>query len=170
MTTARGFVKSETDRLVGTFNVDGVTRYLSVDVNLPNQLFKCSNATLTYGSVEKLVENFTWKGTIGKANLQMDLGGGVSINGPLEVPRQSSVRVRGAGVWRTAATQPDLRNPAGTQRGSGRDASADRASFDAPDDPRELERAKRLLRSGSPIIAYVAAAFIFCTETELYAA
>jgi len=157
MPTACGYVRSSNDRLEGTFNFDGGPRYLSVDVNMPNQSFECSNATLTYSSIEKLVDQCTWTGTIGKINLRMDLGDGVSITGQLDVPQRSSVRARGAGMW-TATNPSDSESSFNKQRERGRNTSADRAQpvsnpFDAPDDPREQARVMRLLGSGAPIIA-----------------
>ena len=167
MPSARGFIKSSGEGLVGTFNVNGGARYLSVDVNLPNQLFECSNATLTYNSIGELIDDCSWSGTIGKVTLRMNLGEGVSITGPLDVPRPSSVRARGSGTWRTTATAPDQRNSAGRQQESGRNASADRVqlapvSFDVPKDPRELERERWLLESGAPIIVYVLVHVLCC--------
>ena len=166
MPTARGFVKSNIDRIVGTFNVDGGTCNLSVDVNLPNQLFQCSKATLTYSRVENFVENCTWTGTIGKIDFRMDLSEGVFITGKLDIPRPSSVHVRGEGTWRitasslVSANSSDQRNSAGSQRRRGRNAFADGAqsapgSFDARKDLYKLERERQLLESGAPIIVYV---------------
>jgi len=168
MFTARGSVKSSSNRIVGTFNVDGGTCNLSVNVNLPNQLFECSNATLTYSSVEKLVENCTWSGTIGKNNLRMDLSGGVSITGQLDIPRLSSVHVRGEGAWMVATTSL-VSDSAGEQRQSSHNAFADQAqlapdSFAAHKDPRRLERERQLLKSGAPIIVCVPAHVLYYAD------
>ena len=166
MPTASGFVKSENNRLVGIFGVDGDPYHLSVDIKPSDQPFECTNATLTYDSVEKLVGNCAWSGTVGKVNLQMKLSGNVVIAGPLEVLRLSSVRIRGAGTWKTGTLiSPDQPNSADRQQENGEDASVVPNPVANPlDDPQILERERQLLGSGAPIIAYVAGCVNSCAR------
>jgi len=169
MPTARGFVKSHGNALVATFDIDDNLRYFSIDVKSRNQSFECTNATLAYSSSEGLIGNCKWRGTIGKEDFRMDLGGGVSIAGSLDTARSSSVILRGAGTWRLdAAGSPNQLSSADRQQENGEDAPDNSVSpknaFDRPDAHMKLERERKLLTSGAPIIACAFTCTSHCTE------
>ena len=105
MPTARGFVKCDGNSITGTFHVDGDPRHVSVDIEPRNELFECSNATLTYGAIDQLIGSCTWSGTVNQTNLRLRLGGGVSIAGSLDTRRPTSVLVRGAGTWEALSSR-----------------------------------------------------------------
>jgi len=156
MPSAQGFVKCISGSLEGTFDVDGSSRYITVDVKPLNQSFECSNATLAYDNVAQLLGDCKWTGAAGKDDLQMDFGRGVSITGPLAARRPSSVRIRGAGTWSTAKSSlhPPPTNSADDSQGNIMKVPADRFSHDPVRDAAKLRRERQLLESGNPIIAY----------------
>ena len=152
MPTARGSIKSHGDRFVGTFDIGGSPRHLAIDVKQRNQSLECSNVTLTYTNAENLVEDCRWTGSIGKDDLQMDLAGGdVSITAPLATPRQASLPIRGTCIWIMGAVE--LLNQSSHSSTSGAPPVVN--SLDVPKDDKTLERERRLLESGAPIIACV---------------
>ena len=153
MPTARGSIKSHGDRFVGTFDIGGSPRHLAIDVKQRNQSLECSNVVLTYTNAENLVGDCRWTGSIGKEDLQMDLGKDVYIAGPLATPRQAAVLIRGAGTWTASAvellTQPSHSSTSGA-------SPVVVSSLNLPKDDKTLERERKLLESGAAIIAYVA--------------
>jgi len=159
MPTAHGFVKSDGNKLVGAFDLDGGRYHLSVDIKPRNQSFDCSNATLIYSNLNSLIEDCKLTGTIGKNDIWVDLGRGTSIAGLLDAPRLSSVLIRGAGTWTTSAVLSlDVSAPTSGQKKSSHDAAVGGArpsAFepDAPEDSVKLARERLLLESGDPIIA-----------------
>jgi len=165
MPNARGFIKSDNNRLVGTFDIDGILHHISVAIKPLSQEFKCSNATLTYSNVVKLVEQGIWSDTIGKTDLRMVRGEDATITGPLDAPRMASVCVRGVGRWKTGAEPwPDQSRSANDKDESGSDSdsrfqSAMPGAYDpiSAGDPNKLLRERQLLESGNPIIAYASA-------------
>jgi len=158
MLTARGFVTSDGKGLVGTFDVNGSSHHLSVDIKPRDQVFQCSNATLSYSDDSSFMKDCKLSGTIGKDELQMNFVGGVSIVGLLDTPRLSSVLIRGVGMWNTGAIPLlDRVNSFNEQQESGADAPASHFPLDAVEDPYQRERETQLLQSGDPIIAYVIA-------------
>ena len=111
MPTARGSVKCDDSKLVGTFDVYGNSHHFTVEIKPSRQSFECTDAVLTYVSTDQLAGPCNWLGTLGKTNIQMSHGADVSISGPLDTRRISSVLIRGAGAWNTGAApsvcQPD---------------------------------------------------------------
>jgi len=97
----------------GTFEVDGDSYLLGIILETQAQSIDCSNAILTYDNAEKLVEICNWTGTISKNDLQMDLGGGVSIAGlgPFETAGTIPVHIGGTAQWeRSLVTEPGYRS------------------------------------------------------------
>ena len=157
MLSARGFIKSDNNRLVGTFDINGGQHHISVTIKPLSLDFKCSSAILTYSNVEKLVEDGNWSGSIGKTELRISTGNGVSIIGPFDAPRPSTLRVRGAGTWETGAAHSLLSNSTKKTEVNVIDLSDGQFQpLDAVEDPVKVERERRLLMSGAPIIAYAA--------------
>jgi len=153
MTTTRVLIKYNGNRLVGTFDVDGRPRYITVDIKPPNQPFNCNSATLTYIDPAQLEGPCKWTGTAGRDDLQMDFGGGVSIAGALAVPR-AAIRIRGAGTW-SKFELPLSSIPANESQGNGINDPANQSPlFESVPDSAKLLREKQLLESGFPIIAY----------------
>jgi len=149
MPTARGFVKCDGSRFVGTFNIDGGLRYVTGNVRPLDLSFECGSATLTYDDVTQLVGEFKWTGTAGRDDLEMTFVGGVTIVGPLTTPR-SSIRIRGAGLW--GSVKPDLPLLASNNVP---DISANSSpSHDAVRDAAKAAREQELIDLGVPIIAY----------------
>jgi len=58
----------------------------------------CGNAILRYSTVDQLVGEYKWVGTVGKDDLEMNFGGCVSIKGRLTTARPSSIRIHGTGL------------------------------------------------------------------------
>jgi len=152
-----GFVKCNKGKLVGTFDIGGRPRYLSVDVKPLNQSFECDNAILICDTVEQMFGDCKWVGTVGKDDLEMDFTGGVSIKGPLTTPRPSSMRIRGAGTWNAKNSTPPLLPAITANYSQGNVASVPVDHFPAQHavrNPVKLLRERQLLESGAPIIAY----------------
>jgi len=147
---SRGFVKCDGSRLIGTFDVNGCPRYVTVTVKPPSQPFECGNALLTYDNIAQLDGNCKWTGMAGKDHLEMNFITGVSIEGPLATSRASSLRLRGAGRWSTVKPTLSLlpAEPLNVHVGQlpRRDTAQDIT------DRRQRER--QLLESGDPIIVY----------------
>jgi len=163
-TRITGNVKCDGSRLLGTFYVDGSPRYLTVDIKPLNQSFECGSAILTYYTADQLTGDCKWVGTVGKDDLEMNFGGGVSIKGLLVTARPSSIRIHGAGLWNTfEVTLPPLSdNTVDELRSDGSDASTNQfPTHSAVRDPAKLQRERQLLESGAPIIAYVQSRFFF---------
>ena len=147
MPSARGLVKCDGSRLVGTFDIDGSPRYLAVEVKPFDQSFECNNPTLIYNDVVQLVGDCKWTGTAGRDDLQMNFGGGVSIAGPLATPR-SAIRIRGTGTW---STDPPI--PANRMQDDVVSVNPS-PPHDAVRDAAKVAREQQLLESCVPIIAY----------------
>lgn len=149
MPSVRGFVQCSNDRLVGTFDVDGSPRYLYSDVNTLHQPFESGDATLTYDSITQLDGHCRWTGTVGKANILMDVvSGGVSIAAPLAAKLPSSHLILGEGTWDTVErTSPTHIRNVPVNQSLPQDAIRDPAL--------KAARAKKLLESENPIIMYV---------------
>jgi len=147
MPSAQGYIKFANSRLVGTFDVDGSPRYLSVEVKALNQPFECGNATLTYRSIEQLVGNCKWMGTAGTDDLQMFLGPGITIAGPLVTAWSASLSIRGAGTWDT------VEGTFSPQNNVSNVLANPSSSNDVVKDPAKAARVKQLLESDTPIIA-----------------
>jgi len=147
MPSAQGYIKFANSRLVGTFDVDGSPRYLSVEVKPLNQPFECIKAVLTYGSIEQLVGGCKWMGTAGTEDLQMFLGPDITIAGPLVTPRLAALSIRGAGTWDTVegtfSPQDNVSNVL---------ANPSLPPNAAVKDPARAARVKQLLESNTPII------------------
>jgi len=155
MPDACGFIKSDNNRVVGTFDIDGSPYHLSITVKSLGQEFMCSNATLTYNDTEKLLEVGAWSGSIGKIDLELSFREEASITGQLDAQRLSCSRVRGAGTWMAGAAPSNSLDSANRTQEDGCDASEDHFQpLDAVEDPVKLERERQLLESGAPIIAY----------------
>jgi len=151
MPNARGLIKSDNNRLIGTFDIDGSAYHLCVAIKPLSKEFNSSNAVLTYSNVEKLFERGSWSGSITKTDFQISAGDGVSITGLLDAPRSSTVRVRGTGMWAIGVV-PSL--PLDSTTGRQENGADDQYQpLDAVEDPVKLAREKRLLESGDPIIA-----------------
>ena len=162
MPIAHGFVKCDSTRLIGSFDVEGDLHHLSVDVKPPNQAFECSNAQLTYGNIKQLIGPCVWSGTVTKTSLQMKFGAGVFIAGSLDTRRSSSVLLRGTGSWTTGAV-PTLNQPSSVNLQPGNDSNTSDSrvqsapsTLDVTYDEAKLARERQLLESGDPIIAYAA--------------
>ena len=156
MPDACGLIKSESNKLVGTFDIDGSPHHLSITVKTLGPEFNCSNATLTYKNLEKLIERGSWSGSIGKTDLRLTFRGDAVITGELDAPRPSCSRVYGEGRWGADAASflsPDSVNEI-QEHGSNTSGNQFRP-LDAVKDPVKLERERQLLESGDPIIAYV---------------
>jgi len=157
MPNARGFIKSDNNRLIGTFDVDGSAYHLSIAIKPLGQEFKCSNAMLTYTNAEKLFERGNWSGSIGKTDLRLTFSEDASVAGQLDVQRPSYSRLHGVGVWTTGAvSSPHLNSSSGTRGNDSNAFTSQFQTFDMAEDPVKLERERRLLESGYPVIAYVA--------------
>jgi len=149
-------IKCDGNRLVGSFDVDGHPRYITGDVQPPDQPFHCGSATLTYGSAAQLDGACNWHGTAGNDDLRMDFGEGVSISGALAAPR-SSMHIRGTGAW--SKVKPRFpSNQANESQGRLRSLSV--IPFSSRDrnavrDIAKTAREQQLLESKAPIIAYV---------------
>jgi len=169
MPKAAGFVQYNGSRLVGTFQVDGISYYLSVDVKPPSQPFHSDNATLTHDNVLQMIGECKWRGTAGRDGLKMNFGGGISLAGPLGIA-WSTIQIRGEGTWSTdqyALSPIPVGSTDGTQNGVSANPFPPR---DAVRDPAKVARERRLIELGVPIIAYAAACFylfavdrVFCS-------
>jgi len=161
MPIAHGFIKCDSTRLTGSFDVEGDLHHLSVDVKPPNQAFECSNAQLTYGNIEQLIGPCVWSGALTKTRLQMKLGAGVFIAGSLDTRRSSSVLLRGTGSWNTGAA-PTLDQSSSvnllpvndSNNSSENHVQSALNTLDVIYDEAKLARERQLLESGDPIIAY----------------
>jgi len=92
MLAHRPFASKATSGIeAGIVSVDGEP---SVNVKPLDQLFERNDVLFTYGSVETLVENRTWPGTVGDCTISMNCSRAVSIVGPLVVSPMSSVQIR----------------------------------------------------------------------------
>jgi len=152
MHTARGFVKFDGGRFVGTFDVGGSPRYFAANVKPLGVSFECSSANLTYGDVTQLAGSFEWAGTAGRDDLEMTFVGGVVIVGTLTTPR-SSIRICGAGSWSTA--KPGLFSiPAGN---NALNFPSNFPSHNTARNAAKVAREQRLIDLGVPIIAYATA-------------
>jgi len=152
MPTARGFVKCDGNRITGTFSVDNDPRHLSVDVEPPNELFECSNATITYSTVDQLTGSCTWSGTVNQTNLRLRLGGGVSIAGSLDTRRHTSILVRGTGTWKAVIPHlPEELDSAKQHEEIGGEAPI---TYDTNQDPAEPPSETQVLESGVPNRTY----------------
>jgi len=150
MPSVRGFVQCSNDRLVGTFEVDGSPRYLYSDVKTLHQPFESGEATLTYDNITQLDGHCRWTGTVGKANILMDVvSGGVSIAAPLAAKQPSSHFILGEGAWDTVERiSPPQKNISNVPVNPS-------PPHDAIRDPAlKAARAKKLLESKNPIIMY----------------
>jgi len=146
MPSAQGSIKFANSRLVGTFDVDGSPRYLSVEVKPLNQPFECIKAVLTYSSIEQLVGECKWMGTAGTDDLQMFLGSDITIAGPLVTARSASLSIRGAGTWDT------VEGASYTQNNVSDVLAKPSPPHDAVKDSTKAARVKQLLESNTPII------------------
>jgi len=153
MPSAWGSIKCDGNRLVGVFEVDGRPRYIASDIKPPNQQFECNKATLAYSNVAQLDGACKWTGTAGRDDLQMDFGGGVSIDGAFATPRWS-IRIRGAGAWsKVKSTLPPV--PANGTHNSVRSVPVNPfPPRDAVRDAAKIAREQQLLELGVPIIMY----------------
>ena len=108
MPSVQGVVKSNGGKIFGTFHINGVPRYLAVEVNpRSRQQFECNSATLTYDSAAQLLGGCKWSGTVGKDDLKMNFGGGLNIAGQVTVPLRLTAETNGTGTWDTPkVTQP----------------------------------------------------------------
>jgi len=153
MPTARGFVKCDGNRITGTFHVDNDPRHLSADVEPLNELFECSNATLTYSTMDQLVGSCTWLGIVNQTNIRLRLDGGVSIAGSLDTRRLTPVLVRGTGTWDAVGLrsleEPDLVRQ---HEEIGGEAPI---AYDTNQDPAEPPSETQILESGVPNITCV---------------
>jgi len=134
MPTARGFVKSYSNRLIGTFDIDCSPYHFFIEVDPLGQEFQCSNATLKYTNIINIIKRDTWKGTVSQTEFVMTRGVHASITGPLDTLRLLPVRIRGVGTWTTGAA----------------------SSLDQPKSISLRAGEKALLESGAPIIVHVA--------------
>jgi len=157
MPTARGFVKCDGNRITGTFHVDNDPRHLSFDVEPPNELFECTNATLTYSTVDQLTGFCTWSGTINQTNLRLRLGGGVSIAGSLDTRRPTSVLVRGTGTWKAAS--PRFLEDTDLVKQHEEIGGEAPIAYDTNQDPAEPPSETQVLESGVPNRTYVPSDF-----------
>ena len=102
MPSARGVVKCQGNKIIGTFHINGSgPRYLSVQVHPRNEEFECSDATLTYDSVAQLSGDCKWSGTMGINDLKMNFGPGFNITGQITEPLESPTQNSGTGTWDT---------------------------------------------------------------------
>jgi len=161
MPTAAGSVKYSGDKLNGTFDVDGIPRYFTVDVKprgCHKQPFECGNAILTYNDIARLAGQCTWKGTAGRDRLKMDFGGGIFLDGPLDLIR-STIQIRGEGTWSTI--KQDLPSiPVGSTNEAKNSVSANTLpQGGAVQDHAKIARELELIHLGVPIIAYATIIF-----------
>jgi len=158
MSVASGFIRSDSDRLVGTFNIDGSPHHLSIIFDNLGPELTCSSATLTYNKLEGLIKPGTWSGSIGKTDLSLTTREDATLTGQLDAPRPSCSRVRGSGMWTTGAESASLPDPTDETRGSVINPSSNQYQpLDAVEDRDKLDREAHLLESGAPIIAYATA-------------
>jgi len=137
MPSSRGSIKCDGSKLVGTFDVDGSPRYITVDVKPCNRPFECNNATVTYSDITQLSGDCKWKGWVGRDDLQMNFNTGVSIVGPLDTARLSLDRTRGAGAWSTVnSTSPALSQNSGNET---------QGAVHAPGQPAQAEQFRQKL-------------------------
>ena len=150
MHTARGFVKCDGSRFVGTFDIGGSPHYVTVNIKPLDLSFECNSATLTYGDVTQLAGNYNWTGTAGRDELELTFVGGVAIIGPLATSR-SSIRIRGPGSWSTAKPEiTAIQNVCSVP-------VIPIAPHDAVQDAAKAARVQQLIDLGVPIIAYATA-------------
>jgi len=156
MPSAEGFVECKGGRLEGNFSDGHSTRYITVDVNPFTQSFECRNATLTYNDFAQLLGACKGMGSVGRDDLQMNFGGGVSIVAPLVTPR-SSARIRGAGTWSTAndrAHHLPVNAANGTRNNVGTSSAGHYSLHNSVRDvSAKIAREQQLLGSRLPIIA-----------------
>ena len=155
MPSARGSINCNGSRLVGTFDVDGSPRYITVDVKPCNRPFECSIVTLTYSDITQLSGDCKWNGWVGREDLQMKFDAGVSIIGPLATARSSSDRTRGAGAWTDMKPSPSPSiYTAETLQGNVSNTIANQFSpHYAARNSAQLEREQQLIGLGVPIVA-----------------
>jgi len=101
MPSVQGVVKCQGNKIVGNFYINGGRQCLSVQVEPRNEEFECSDATLTYDSVAQLSGACKWSGTIGRDDLKMNFGTGLSIVGQIteSLESQTLTSTSGTGTW-----------------------------------------------------------------------
>jgi len=153
MPKAAGSVQCNGSNLVGTFNVDGISYYLSVDVKPAIQPFEGNSVTLSYDNIMLAIGECKWKGAAGRDGLHMNFGGGISLAGPLGIAR-SSIQIRGEGTWSTIQHALSL-SPVGSTDGAQNNVSVNPfPPRGAVRDPAKVARELELIHSGLPIVAY----------------
>lgn len=99
MSSATGNIIRAEDTLVARFPIDGVvyTFFAPYDDALPDP--SCSQAILTYSSVEELTGTRLFRGTIGVESLSLVLENNVTINGRINTPANPPATITSEGTW-----------------------------------------------------------------------
>ncbi|KAF9460262.1 hypothetical protein BDZ94DRAFT_1266402, partial [Collybia nuda] len=63
------------------------------------QPFNCSNAVLTYGSVDDLTTSRAFEGQVGVTKITVTIENGVTISGRLNMQLSPATSIFGGGTW-----------------------------------------------------------------------
>ncbi|THH21464.1 hypothetical protein EW146_g107 [Bondarzewia mesenterica] len=101
MHTASGFIRSASSgtKFTASFTIDDLLYTFAGSLSPSVQSFESNNATLEYNSVGQLTTTRTFEGKIGTKAINISLGNGPKIEGPLDMPISPASTIDGSGTW-----------------------------------------------------------------------
>lgn len=101
MPSAHGFVRSVQGgrKFTSTFVIDDIQYHFLGIFSPAIRDFSSFNATLTYTSLGQLTATRSFDGKVGTQDIEIRIGNGPEISGPLDAPIHPASRISGNGQW-----------------------------------------------------------------------